>query len=285
MESPRIKLTALQMSSTPDVKENLQQIEALLTSLINSTPQCEDEYHLVVLPECCLRFGGKDRDQLTLAEAPIVAQNIDAFCTLARKFNIFLVAGTIPNTTDNAEKFTASAFMISPCGTVLNEYQKMHLFDVEVNDNSKNYYESKYTQAGRSVVVEPLPFANVGTAVCYDMRFPELFRAMRSQGADIVCLPAAFTRVTGKAHWLTLLKARAIENQVYVVASAQEGIHANGRETWGHSAVIDPWGEVLDMCKTGSGWASAYFDRHRLTTVRQQMPVENHNQFQVSRKI
>lgn len=273
-----VKLSAIQLCSAPDIDTNLVNIEQQLAQL----PKVE--HHLAVLPECCLYFGGKDKDQLSLAQsADLARQMSEGLAALANKFQLYLVAGSIPVANGDSEstnpRFANTSILFSPTGEQLNQYQKIHLFDVEVEDSEKSYRESRYTQPGNRVAFSQLPFAGLGLTVCYDLRFPELFRQLTKQGADIITVPAAFTRVTGKAHWQALLQARAIENQVYIVAAGQEGIHANGRETWGHSMIISPWGEIIEQLPTGAGTISANFDVALVNKVRTNIPVAKHNRF------
>ncbi|MEW6981178.1 carbon-nitrogen hydrolase family protein [Colwelliaceae bacterium 6471] len=268
------KLTAVQLCSVPDVATNLIEIDRHLASLDKV------EQHLVVLPECCLFFGGKDSEQLTLAQHTAITHELeDGLLALAQKHQVYLVGGSIPLLTDAGDKFTNACCVFSPKGEKLAQYNKIHLFDVNVDDNEKTYCESKYTQAGNALAIAKIPFANVGLSVCYDLRFPELFRQLRVNGADIITVPSAFTRVTGVAHWQPLLQARAIENQVYIVAAAQEGVHNNGRETWGHSMIISPWGEVLSCLDNGTGAVSAQYYPQEINRVRASIPVAEHNQF------
>lgn len=282
-----VELAVVQYCAKPDVEKNIATIDRLLTDKF--TEKQQNITRLVVLPECCLFFGSKDQAQLELAKLTQgkVADDehntlIKHLTELAIKHQIYLVAGSIPvlsNTTD--EKFTNSCFVISPSGQRLGKYDKIHLFDVMVQDNEKNYLESRYTQAGQEVVTAKLPFAQLGLSICYDLRFPELYRSLRQQGADIITVPAAFTRVTGVAHWQALLQARAIENQVYILASGQEGVHENGRETWGHSMIISPWGEILAELPTGEGVISAHFEPDKIAVARNSIPVATHNQFTI----
>jgi len=277
----QIKLCAIQLTSTPNVEHNLQVIEQQLHQLCIENSD-DTVQLLVVLPECCLFFGGQDKAQLNLAEQTYQTQYLsNSLAALAKKFQCFLVGGSIPLWIPEKKKFSNTCQMFSPKGTLLTQYNKIHLFDVDVDDSEKCYRESKYTQAGSSLSLAELPFANVGLSICYDLRFPELFRQLTNLGAQIICVPAAFTQVTGRAHWLPLLQARAIENQVYIVAAGQQGIHQNGRETWGHSVIIDPWGEVNAMLETGIGHISVPFDFSRISDVRTNIPVAKHNQFSV----
>ena len=283
-----VKLSAIQLCSVPDVAENLAQIEAQLLALPKA------KHHIVVLPECCLFFGGRDSQQLHLAQQTANSEQLQSeLAALAKKHGITLVAGSIPllfekasenelvnnRKVDTASKFTNTCLVFSPEGRQLGRYDKIHLFDVEVNDGEKNYSESKYTQAGYDVTTIDLAPVIVGLSICYDLRFPELYRQLATQGANVIVVPAAFTRVTGKAHWETLLRARAIENQAYIIAAGQEGVHANGRETWGHSMIVSPWGEILAEKTTGVGSVSVDFDLAVLEQVKQSMPVAAHNQF------
>ena len=153
------------------------------------------------------------------------------------------------------------------------------MFDVVVQDSEKNYCESRYVKAGDRVSVVDVAGVGVGLSICYDLRFPELFRQLCQQGAKIITVPSAFTRVTGAVHWQTLLRARAIENQVYIIAAGQEGVHENGRETWGHSMIINPWGEILAQRDTGKGIICADYQEEELVNVRKAMPVATHNRF------
>lgn len=269
-----VKLTAIQLCSAPDVDENLKQIEQQLNQLEQS------DTHLVVLPECCLYFGGSDKEQLKLAQQTALTNQLqEQLAALAKKYQITLVAGSIPVLSATGDKFFNTCCVYSANGELLSSYQKIHLFDVEVADKEKNYQESRFTSAGQRAVTVEAGDVTLGLSICYDLRFPELFRNLRTQGAQIITVPSAFTKVTGKAHWLTLLKARAIENQVYIVAAGQSGVHQNGRETWGHSVIIDPWGEVLAEIEHGVGTISADFENNKLQQVRQAIPVELHNQF------
>jgi predicted amidohydrolase len=278
-----VNLVAIQLCSVPNVDDNLSIIEQQLSTL------SRDEQHLVVLPECCLFFGGKDAQQLSLAEkahqqTEFTSTLVSTLSALALKYSVYLVAGSIPLLTEKKDKFTNSSCVFSPQGKQLARYDKIHLFDVNVDDSEKNYRESNYTQAGKQVKLVETSFANVGLSICYDLRFPELFRHLRIKGADIITVPSAFTQVTGDAHWQVLLQARAIENQVYIIAAAQQGSHVNGRETWGHSMIISPWGEILTSLATGVGLISAKYSPEKLANVRSSMPVFEHNQFKVNLK-
>jgi nitrilase len=268
------QICAIQMTSGTNVDDNISDIEQQLLTLEQTQQQ------LVLLPECCLFFGGKDQEQLTLAKANEESHGLKTkLAALAKKYNIYLVAGSIPVLSKLSDKFTNSCYVFSPDGETLGDYDKIHLFDVAVEDNEKNYFESRYVKAGEHISVVDVAGINVGLSICYDLRFPELFRQLCQQGAKIITVPSAFTRVTGAAHWQTLIQARAIENQVYIIAADQEGVHSNGRETWGHSMIISPWGEILTQLDTGKGIICAEYQEEELNKVRKAMPVNTHNRF------
>jgi len=284
-----VRLSAIQLCSVPDVKQNLakikQELNALCADVVPDNTLKNDDEHIVVLPECCLFFGGKDKQQLTLAKNTSATDSLlNALSALARQFNITLVAGTIPLLTACGEKLTNSCCVFSAQGQLIGRYDKIHLFDVKVNDSENNYLESTYTQAGKSVELVKQQAFNIGLSVCYDIRFPALYRQLTTQGATIITVPSAFTRVTGKAHWQALLQARAIENQIYIIAAGQVGTHANGRETWGHSMIISPWGDILALKERGEGYISSHYHPEKINRVRTAMPVNEHNKFTVELK-
>lgn len=274
-----VKLSAIQLTSMPDVDANLAVIEQQLSNLAFS------DNHLVVLPECCLFFGGRDAEQLALAKATYQDNTlIKPLAALAKKYAVNLVAGSIPLYQPAVDKFTNSSCVFLSSGEMIAQYDKIHLFDVNVDDNEKNYLESRYTQAGKNVVTANVNQLKVGLTVCYDLRFPELYRQLTTLGADIVTVPSAFTQVTGQAHWESLLRARAIENQIYIVAAGQQGVHQNGRQTWGHSMIISPWGEILTCKTTGQGSISVDICLSELSKIRSAISVAEHNRFITSLK-
>lgn len=268
-------LVAIQLCSAPDPTNNLAKVEKQLASL-PTHPQ------LVVLPECFACFGAPDNTQIKLAEAlddgPIQTQ----LSALAKRYKKWLVAGTLPilpapddtSSLSNAGKFYAASLVYNHLGERVSRYDKVHLFDVSVNDNTGTYLESSSTLPGQHVVTFDSPWGTIGQIVCYDVRFPELTQAMPQ--LDVLVVPSAFTQRTGQAHWHTLLKARSIENQCYVVASDQSGVHNNGRETYGNSCVYSPWGELLANLPSGEGWVGALYDQRLLTTIRHEMPLKQH---------
>lgn len=220
-------LVAIQMNSSESVADNLQFVEKQLQNLQAQRP-C-----LVVLPECFACFGGKEDTILNIAEdlghGPI-QQKLKA---MAKQYDVWLVAGSMPITCGLQNKYTASCLLIDNAGNLVEEYQKIHLFDVQVADNTGSYLESRTTQGGSKLVVTNTPFGVLGMAICYDVRFAGMFQAMAEiSQLDILTLPAAFTQRTGQAHWDALLTARAIENQCYLVAANQTGEHGNKRQTY-----------------------------------------------------
>ncbi|OGT71655.1 MAG: hypothetical protein A3H44_11220, partial [Gammaproteobacteria bacterium RIFCSPLOWO2_02_FULL_57_10] len=205
----------------------------------------------------------------------------------ARQHGIILVAGTMPVVTRPASpngvvetiadgRVRPASLVYSPDGLLMARYDKMHLFDVKVADKQAQYMESRSFEPGSSVVTVATPLGKLGLSICYDLRFPELYRRLLDDGAEIITVPSAFTKVTGEAHWEILLRARAIENQCYVLAANQGGVHNASRETWGHSMIIDPWGNVMARVEKGEGIAIAEIDLDYLHDLRSRMPVQAH---------
>ncbi|MCG9695496.1 carbon-nitrogen hydrolase family protein [Shewanella sp. Isolate11] len=269
-----MQVSLLQCQSGQDVRANLNFINEQLNQLKVTTRP-----HLVVLPECCLLFGGHESQQLAYACTDEHSELKQELAAMAAAFGIYLVAGTIPILAGDGRIYSRS-YLFDDQGQTLGHYDKLHLFDVDIKDSTKSYRESDTFCPGERVSVVDTPFGKVGMAICYDLRFADLFRAMRLQGADIIVLPAAFTRVTGKAHWQPLLQARAIENQCFVLAAAQWGIHNEGRrETWGHSSIIGPWGEVIAQKPEQCGWLTSSIDISETVEIRKGIPVVEHNRF------
>ncbi|HSG51356.1 MAG TPA: carbon-nitrogen hydrolase family protein [Rheinheimera sp.] len=271
------RLSAIQLTSTPEPSDNLAQVEHYLTEL--HQVYADDMPHLVALPECFAVFGGRDGLQLKHM-APLGQGDIQQRCAaLAKQFGVYLLAGSLPTTSPEPERFSASSILFAPDGSIVADYQKLHLFDVDVSDTTGSYRESQTTYPGQKITLATLGELKLGMTVCYDVRFPGLMQALATQGMNLLSVPAAFTRVTGAAHWHTLLRARAIENQCFVLAPNQTGVHANGRETFGHSLIISPWGEVIADAGTAPGWISAVVDLTECDNWRQKMPVAQHNRF------
>jgi len=280
-----VKLSAIQLNSVPNVEQNIHAIAKQL-AILSPTSNNSGVDHIVVLPECCLFFGASDQAQLLLAQqsennSKGFSKDISkgkhdlqlALSQLAKQYNVTLIGGTIPIVTEGGDKFTNTSCAFNSLGELIARYDKIHLFDVNVADNEKTYYESRYTQAGNKTCIAKAPLVNIGLSVCFDVRFPLLYQKLSDLGADIITVPSAFTRVTGKAHWQTLLQARAIENQVYIIAAGQEGVHANGRETWGHSMIISPWGEILASLDQGEGIITCDYIPQEIQRIRTSMPL------------
>ncbi|MEC4088302.1 carbon-nitrogen hydrolase family protein [Pseudoalteromonas rubra] len=260
----------VQMCSGVHPEENLKQLTALLSQQTLTQPA------LVCLPESWLAFC--QTPQQTLAQAQKNAYWITQIQQLCRDFNIWLAAGTIA-LTDGLGRYYAASLLFNNEGVEVARYNKIHLFDADVADSAGRYRESTLTRPGDDIVTVDSPFGRLGLSVCYDLRFPGLYQAMREQGAEILLVPSAFTTVTGAAHWQPLLQARAIETQCYVVAAAQVGEHENGRQTYGHSLVVSPWGVCLGEAQTQVGVIHAQLDLSDLHAIRQKMPVAAHNRF------
>lgn len=273
--SPQI--TLLQWTSRADWETNkaylLAQFEKIKATSLNAP-------HLVILPEVFARFGAGEAAQGKYAEELGHGPVQDFIADCCRRFDFWILAGTMA--IRGGERYLAASLLFDGNGELAARYDKIHLFDANVNDNTKSYRESTYTKPGNQLVVVDTPFGKLGLAVCYDLRFPEMFRALRNMGAELISLPSAFTKVTGQAHWQPLLQARAIENQVYLLAPNQTGIHDDGRETWGHSMVVDPWGRIVVSLAEASGFISFTPDFRELAELRGRMPVQQHNKFEVT---
>lgn len=264
------RLAAIQMASGPNVSANLNEAGRLISHAVDAGAE------LVVLPENFAFMGMQEKDKLEISEQQGSGPIQDFIAAQADKHRAWIVAGTIPLKSDDQQRVAAACILYNDLGEQVARYDKVHLFDVKIEESKETYNESQTTEAGKQVTVVDTPFGRLGLAVCYDLRFPELFRRMATEGVDIIAIPSAFTAITGKAHWEVLLRARAIENLAYVVASAQGGYHVNGRETFGHSMIIDPWGRVIDCLPSGSGFVLANLDSQQLNTTRRNFPVLDH---------
>jgi predicted amidohydrolase len=271
------RISAIQLTSTPAPADNLAQVELYLQQLKQTYGATVP--HLVALPECFAVFGARDGLQLTHM-APLGQGAIQQGCAaLAKQYGVYLLAGSLPTTSPQPDRFSASSILFAPDGSVLADYQKLHLFDVQVSDSTGSYRESLTTCPGQKITLADIGELKLGMTICYDVRFPGLMQALAAQGMNVLSVPAAFTRVTGAAHWHTLLRARAIENQCFVLAPNQTGVHANGRETYGHSLIINPWGDVIADAGTEPGFISAEIDLTECATWQQKMPLAHHNRF------
>ena len=267
------RVAAIQLASGPHVSANLLETERLISQAV------DDGADLVVLPENFAFMGERETDKLELAEPAGSGRLQDFLANQASRNNIWLVGGTIPIASDKPGKVRASCLLFNNSGEQAARYDKIHLFDVSVPDSEERYLESEAIDPGKDVCVVDTPCGKLGIAVCYDLRFPEMFRKMLDQGMETLAVPSAFTAITGRAHWEVLVRAHAIENLCYVIAAAQGGYHVGSRETFGNSMVVDPWGVILDRMSRGAGFVAAEFDPARVRTVRQTFPTVQHRRF------
>ncbi len=264
------KVAAIQMASGPNVKANLAEAEKLIKIAV------QQQAELIVLPENFAIMGTSETDKVKIAETYGSGLLQDFLSEQAKKHHIWLVGGTVPLTSSDPEKISAACLLYGDQGESIARYDKIHLFDVTIEAANESYIESETISAGNEVVVVDTPFGKLGLAVCYDLRFPELFRVMVNKGMEICVLPSAFTSLTGKVHWESLLRARAIENLSYIIAADQGGYHVGGRETHGDSMVIDPWGLVLNRLPHGTGVIVADLNMAKLERTREMFPVLTH---------
>lgn len=249
---------------------NLFEAERLIKEL------AEDGARLIVLPEHFAFMGRIDQELLAIRESDGDGPLQRFLSRVSKQLGVWLVGGTIPLTAYNPDKIRAACLVYDDQGQRVARYDKIHLFDVELPGVDERYCESAIIEAGDTVAVIDSPFGRIGLAVCYDLRFPEMFRQMLDSGVEILAIPSAFTAVTGKAHWEPLVRARAIENLAYVVAAAQGGFHISGRETHGHSMVVDPWGAILAQVPRGTGCVRSVIDREFQDSVRRSFPTITH---------
>ena len=266
-------VAAIQMASGPNVKANLEEAEKLIITAV------QQEAELVVLPENFAIMGVTEVDKVAIAEKYGEGSIQQFLGQQARRHGIWIVGGTVPIESSITGKIFGASLLYNDQGEVVARYDKIHLFDVVLEDNRERYDESETIEPGDEVVVVDTPFGKLGMAVCYDLRFPELFRAMADVGMEICVLPSAFTSLTGKAHWEPLLRARAIENLCYVIAADQGGYHINGRETHGDSMIIDPWGVILNRLPQGTGVVVSKLDLDKLIKTRKSFPALQHKRF------
>ena len=271
-----MKAAAVQMTSTRDVQANLREAGRLVGEAARQGAE------LVVLPENFSFLGATDADRVAAIEKFGDGPAQQFLSETAEQLGLWIVGGTIPiRDADGGERASSRSLLVGPDGRVAAHYDKIHLFDVDVDVSNgdraaERYRESATTLAGERVVAAATPIGRIGMTVCYDIRFPALFHRLSVLGTDIIVVPAAFTVPTGEVHWLPLLQARAIESLVYVVAAGQCGEHAGGRKTYGHSMILGPWGERLAELKTAPGVACADLDIIRLTPLRQRFPTIQH---------
>ena len=267
-------VACVQMASGPNIGANLLEAERLIEEAVSQQAQ------LVVLPENFALMGKTEHDKVAEREQDGQGPMQEFLAEQSARHGIWLVGGTIPMVAQDENKVRAACLVFDDKGRQVARYDKIHLFDVELVDSGDQYNESETIESGDKVVVIDTPFGRMGLSVCYDLRFPELFRQQLAAGMEIVVLPSAFTAITGRAHWEVLVRARAIENLCYVIAPDQGGYHLNGRETHGHSMIVDPWGTVLNSLARGPGVVCADVELERLNSARRNFPSIEHRRLQ-----
>lgn len=261
-----LRVAAIQMASGPSVAANLSEAEMLLEIAARQGAR------LAVLPEYFAIMGMRDTDKVDAREADGKGPIQRFLAQQAKLHDMWIVGGSVPLVCDSPDKVRNSCLVYDNRGKRAGRYDKIHLFGLEMGNES--YQEERTIEPGNQVVVLDTPFGRLGLSICYDLRFPELYRAM--QPVDLIVVPSAFTETTGKAHWEVLIRARAIENLSYVIAAAQGGYHLNGRETHGHSMIVDPWGVVLDRLPRGSGVVIANINPEYQLRLRNGLPALRH---------
>jgi len=270
------KIAAIQMASGPQIKANLMEATRLIRDAARNGAG------MVVLPECFALMAMNESENIDMAEEQGVGQIQEVIRKCAIDNNVWIVAGSIPLKTYNSNRAHAASLMFNNKGEIVARYNKIHLFDVSINCEAgeksakDEYKESDTFKPGEDIVVVDTPFGRIGMSICYDLRFPILYREMVKQGAEIFLIPSAFTKTTGKIHWEPLIKARAIENQCYVIAPAQGGYHVNGRHTYGHSMMVDYIGQVHGLRLKGTGIITMNIDLRAQKKVRKSFPVLKH---------
>ncbi|MDK1023290.1 MAG: carbon-nitrogen hydrolase family protein [Gammaproteobacteria bacterium] len=275
------RIATIQLTSSQHVPENLSLVAELITTA------AEEGAKMVFLPENFAALANPDVFQIALRESSAEGPIRSFLAAQARTNEVWIVAGTVPVSTRPDgfsvpdERVRAASLVYDQSGIEVARYDKIHMFDVNVNDNQKHYMESQDFEAGTELVVIDTPVGRLGLSVCYDIRFPEMYRALLHKGAQIISVPSAFTRITGEAHWQILTRSRAIENACYIVAACQYGNHDSGRQTWGESIVVDPWGRILNIQSDGSGVGFAEIDLTLLKSIRSDMPLVAQCRFDV----
>ena len=257
------RIAAVQCTSVSDPEKNKRALSVLISEAASQNAD------LVLLPEMCLSMNSDYYQELAEDSA-----TLDWLAAQAATHSLWLVAGAVPQPAPGDDARVRSASLVfNPEGELVKRYDKIHLFDVDVGDAQGSYRESDTFSSGSDIVNIETPVGNIGLTICFDLRFPEQYQALRDAGADIILVPAAFTHTTGEAHWEILLKARAIETQCYVLAANQCGWHDDKRRTWGHSMIVDPWGESLGMLHESPGVIVADVDLKELENLRKKMPL------------
>ncbi|MGL6019393.1 MAG: deaminated glutathione amidase [Gibbsiella quercinecans] len=271
----KANVALLQLCSGDQVRDNLAQIEQQIKHL-------KSGIKLVMTPENALLFANSAayrQHAEPAGDGPLQ----QAVRDIARRYGVWLLVGSMPLISgEDPARITTSSLLFDDQGEIRGRYDKLHMFDVDINDAHAHYRESDTYQHGQHLTVVDTPVGRLGMTICYDLRFPALYQALRAQGAELISVPAAFTRVTGEAHWEILLRARAIETQCVILAPAQVGRHSATRRTWGHSLAVDGWGKILAENPDSVSALNVCVDTAALQTIRAQMPVLQHNRFQTA---
>ncbi|MBF0184532.1 MAG: carbon-nitrogen hydrolase family protein [Magnetococcales bacterium] len=263
------RAAVIQLCSSPDRAHNLAEAERWMSAAVRQGAG------LLVLPENFSFMGRSDEEKLAHRENVAASPSLQFLQEFAARHRVWVVGGSIAIRLEGSERMSNSCFVFDETGQIRARYDKIHLFDVDLGGEIP-YRESDWVAAGEKAVVVATPFGRLGLTICYDLRFPELFSALAMAGAELITVPAAFTQVTGQAHWEVLLRARAIENFAYILAAGQGGHHANGRRTHGHSLIVEPWGQVVAHCPEGPGFVVAELQAERIAQNRQRIPCLQH---------
>lgn len=269
-KTQQAKLAAVQITTGPNIEENLTAIEQQVIRAAKAGA------NIIALPEVFACYDSQKYLAIGAQEVSSKGRLRSQMASWAKDYGVYLIGGTIPVLEPTTRKVYPRCYFYSDEGKELGYYDKLHLFDVDIDDAQGRYRESDIFLSGDEIKIFPTRYGNVGLTICYDLRFPYLFEKLRKAGADIISVVAAFTEKTGRAHWSTLLQARAIEQQCYILASNQWGQHDEKRRTFGHSMVVSPWGEVLDQLEEGAGIACAEMDLAEVERIRREMPLINH---------
>lgn len=272
----KCRVAAIQMVSGADLRANLGAAQSLLEEASARGAR------LAVLPENFGCFSASGLGEVGIGERTAEGPLRSFLIQQARALGIWIIGGTLPVAAPRSGKLHAACFVVSPEGTETARYDKMHLFDAEVDDAQQSYRESTDFCSGEQAVVTETAAGKTGLAVCYDLRFAEQFRVMATQGCEVCAVPAAFTAETGSAHWSVLMRARAIENFCWMIGAGQGGAHSEHRHTWGHSMIVDPWGNIVAEAGQGEAVITAELDLDRVAQLRSRMPVLKHMKFSIS---
>ena len=269
-----IKTSAIQLTATTDIKNNLEQASTLIAKAAHEGAK------VVVLPEMFCFLGGTVLETMQVAEPENQGPLQKFLYYQAKKHGVWLVGGTLP--IKHKDKAFASSLVINPHGEVAGRYDKLHLFDAQLAQGKEQYQESAYTHHGNHICVVDTDYGRLGVCVCYDLRFPELFRVFFQEKVDLIAIPSAFAYTTGVAHWEILLRARAIENASFIIASNQVGHHSASRFTYGHSMIVSPWGNILNMNSDSVGVVNADIDLEHTREFRKNIPIDQHQRIKIT---